>query len=88
MPRPNPGHGRTTLDFELPATAYVTLDMFDLRGRRITRLADGMLGAGRHSVTWSGLDGAGHAAGAGVFFVRLEANGTCATTRMVRLGRP
>jgi hypothetical protein len=33
------------------------------------------LPAGRHQVTWNGLDGQGHAVGSGLYFCRLQAGG-------------
>ena len=41
-PFPNPFTGETTFEFYIPDRAYVTLKIFDLSGRRITTLFDGI----------------------------------------------
>ena len=72
-PTPNPFTGETTVTFDLPAGgADVELAVYDLRGRRVAGLVDGARPAGRHAVTWSGIDGTGRRVSAGVYFVRLE----------------
>ena len=84
-PRPNPARDAVTLDFELPRAAIARLEVFDLHGRRVARLVDGLLPAGRYSRVWRGRGEGDHELGAGVYFVRLEANGERATSRIVRL---
>jgi len=52
VPAPNPGVHATLLRFGLASEAKVSLAVYDLFGRRITRLADGTYGAGSHSIEW------------------------------------
>jgi hypothetical protein len=65
---PNPVRSSTRLEIELPAAGLVVLDVFDALGRRLARLLEGDLSAGRHQVT---LDAA--ALAPGVYAVRLQA---------------
>jgi hypothetical protein len=76
---PNPFRQSTRLRYELPETAAVTVQVFDLLGRKVATLADGNQPAGRHELT---LDAAGLASG--TYFIRLRAGETMAT-EMVRL---
>jgi uncharacterized repeat protein (TIGR01451 family) len=76
---PNPFREATRLRYELPETAAVTVQVFDLLGRKVATLADGNQPAGRHELT---LDASGLASG--TYFVRLRAGETVAT-EMVRL---
>jgi len=68
---PNPFNPRTTLSFDLPQAADISLEAFDLRGRRVSRLATGFHAAGTHEVTWTGTGLSGHALPSGVYLVRL-----------------
>jgi len=74
---PNPVREAATLRFDLPEAAAVTLDVLDLTGRRVARVADGAYAAGPHAVRW---DARGVAPG--VYVGRLT---TAAGVRTVRL---
>jgi hypothetical protein len=69
--RPNPSHGPTPLEYSLARPAHVRLAIHDLAGREVSRLVDGDLPAGRHSVTWSARIGSGPAA-SGIYLVRYQ----------------
>ena len=71
----NPVRGVATFVFNLPRPSPVTLEVFDVTGRRIAELADGVMEPGEHTARWS-------APGApGVYFARLRAMGE---TRRIR----
>ncbi len=82
---PNPFNPSTRIDFELPATETVELAVFGLDGRRIVKLVDGTLPAGRHSVTWKGRDGSGGIVASGTYFYRLKAGAYTKTCKMTLL---
>jgi len=65
---PNPFNPETTIGFDLPKTAMITLNVFDVTGKEITTLLNKELPAGRHSVKFNGKDLA-----SGVYFVSLRA---------------
>jgi hypothetical protein len=71
--RPNPVDRATTLSFDLPVASLVTLETFDLRGRRVIAAQAEELGPGRYQRTWKGLDDGGRALAPGVYLVRIEA---------------
>ncbi len=77
---PNPARGATGIRYFLPKKETVTLDLYDLSGRRIRRLSEGTQAAGDHALTWSGDE-----APAGVYFLRIRAGGESATRRVVLL---
>lgn len=70
---PNPFNPVTTLTYDLPAPAYVELQVHDLSGRHIRTLAQGRQSAGRHRATWRGLDNAGRQVPTGVYLYRVTA---------------
>lgn len=72
VPYPNPFNPGTTLAFDLANASHARLEIFDVRGRRITRLHDGELAAGRHEFPWQGRDSRGRAVAAGVYLVRFQ----------------
>ncbi len=47
---PNPAAGRTTIGYELPQATPVQLEVFDIQGRRVFTLVDGMQTAGKYEV--------------------------------------
>jgi hypothetical protein len=77
---PNPFAHEATIRFTLPEAAPVRVEVLDLLGRRVALLADGPAAAGAHAVPWE-------AAGvpAGVYLVRVAADGETRTYRVTRL---
>jgi hypothetical protein len=78
--QPNPCNPRTTIRYELPATAHVKLAVYDTRGRQVAVLADEVAAAGSHAVTFDAGDLA-----SGVYFYQLQAAGTVRTMKLVIL---
>jgi len=79
---PNPFNPRTSLSFEVPTPGVVRLRVFDLRGRLIATLIDGVVEAGQHVASWSGRDREGRDVPSGVYLSRLEAGGEVVRARM------
>jgi hypothetical protein len=75
---PNPFNPITTISFELPRPAHLTLKIYDLFGREVATLVDGLQEAGFKSVEWN-------AAGAasGVYFYRLQAGDVILTRKLI-----
>ncbi len=82
-PAPNPFNPQTVLAFDLPAPASVVLEIYDVSGRRVRTLLDGVpLGQGRRDAVWRGRDDAGRIVPAGVYFARLQVDGRSLTRRL------
>ncbi len=79
---PNPFNPSTAIAFDLPSSQPVRVTIYALDGRRVARLLDGTLPAGRHQVTWKGCDDAERAVAAGVYVYRLEAGPWSATGKL------
>jgi len=63
---PNPFNGRLTISYSIPSSSSLSsLSLFDVNGRLVRRLAEGIQTAGEHSVTVNGLQ-------SGLYFVALE----------------
>jgi hypothetical protein len=82
---PNPFNPSTTIRFELPAPQHVELSVFDVAGRRVATLADGVLSAGSHDRTWHGRTDTGEAVASGVYLYRLVTGQRTATRVMTLL---
>lgn len=80
---PNPTTGAASVSFVLPRSEHATLDVFDAAGHRVRRVADGMYGAGAHSVVWDGRDSRGNTAMPGEYFIRLTTADRSATHKLV-----
>jgi hypothetical protein len=79
---PNPFRQRTTIEYTLPESGSVQIEVYDLLGRRVQVLADGRRGPGLHQVQWNGRNRGGGAAASGVYIVRLRAEGTTRSRKM------
>jgi len=82
---PNPFNPETSIRFQLPAAADVSLKVFDTLGRQVRTLAAGAHDAGTYSVRWDGRDAAGRAVASGTYFYRLVTGGLVQTRAMVLL---
>ncbi|MEZ4648322.1 MAG: choice-of-anchor I family protein [Candidatus Eisenbacteria bacterium] len=80
---PNPFRDTVGLAFALSADASVDLAIYDASGRLVRGLASDAFLAGTHSVEWNGLDDAGQVAPAGVYYARLDSEGTVSVKRIV-----
>lgn len=69
---PNPFHDQTTVVLTIPDAARITVEIFDLQGRRVRSLLSADLEAGRHRVQWDGTDAGGWASSTGLYFVRTR----------------
>ncbi len=78
---PNPFSGETTFRFALPSPEDVTVEVYDILGRRVDRLIDNeTMRAGVHRVTF---DGTGLASG--TYFYRIWAGDELVQTRQMML---
>ncbi|HSG99598.1 MAG TPA: T9SS type A sorting domain-containing protein, partial [candidate division Zixibacteria bacterium] len=69
---PNPFNAATVLSITLPEQAFVRVEVFDILGRRVRRLADGAFAAGTTQLTWEGTGDNGRPLPSGVYFARLS----------------
>jgi hypothetical protein len=70
---PNPFNPSTTISYDLPDVARVSLVVYDVTGREVTRLVDQKKPAGHYEVQWDGSNAQGDPAASGVYLYRLTA---------------
>ena len=86
LSRPNPGAAHVAVDLSLPVDATVSATMLDVRGRIVRQLMrDARLPAGRHVLTWDGLDDTGRETPAGIYFFQVRSNSGDAVMRSARV---
>lgn len=78
---PNPATDLVSLSYVLPRDSNLRLTIHDVQGREVARLVDGRGAAGNHTADWKA--GASTQVAAGVYFARLEAEGTVRTKKIV-----
>jgi hypothetical protein len=81
--RPNPASGPVNISYTLPRPGQVSLNIYDICGRRVNTLAQGQKQGGTYNITWRGDDSQGRKVSAGVYIYRLSYEGTNLTRRLV-----
>ena len=79
---PNPFRAETTIQYSLPRAASVRLVIYDVTGRAVRTLVQGVEEAGQRRATWDGRDERGSLAASGLYICRLEADGASLTRKV------
>lgn len=82
---PNPFNPLTHISFFTTQPLNIKVSVFDIRGRRITVIADRQFQVGEHSLEWRGRDSAGRAVPSGEYFFRVERGGHVETRKAMLL---
>jgi hypothetical protein len=70
---PNPCRPETDIHYRLGSDTRVSLAIYDVNGRFVRMLFEGVLKAGEYSSHWDGRDRADAPLAAGIYFARLRA---------------
>ena len=82
---PNPFNASTVITYTVMTTTDVSLEVFDILGRRVLTLVNDRLPPGIYESTWEGRDAAGRDVASGVYFYRLITKGQTYTKTMVMM---
>jgi hypothetical protein len=77
---PNPFNPSTMIKFQIPKSNFVTLEIYNLLGQRVSTLVNDKMNAGMHAVEWNA---AGLASG--VYLYRLQAGKYTETKKLILL---
>ena len=80
---PNPFSDQTVIQYRLEESSEVTLDVYDLRGLLIKRLADQPMSDGDYQVTWNGTDQQGIKVPTGIYTLKLTSAGRTKIAKLV-----
>jgi len=75
---PNPFNPETTIEFGLPVPSKVTLAVYDITGRQVALLVDGIRSAGNHVIQFDAA-----LMPSGLYFYQLTADGYISTRKMM-----
>jgi len=80
---PNPFNSSTVVVYTIPEATHVKLEVYDLLGRVVKVLVNGVQDAGRHRLVWDGRDSSGRPVASGAYLIRLEAGPFCRMRKAV-----
>lgn len=83
---PNPFNAGTEIRYYVPWRSFIKITIFDITGREVTNLVNGIQDVGFHEVYWNGLDKFEKELPSGVYFYSLK-SGDFTTTRKLVLIR-
>jgi hypothetical protein len=75
---PNPFNPTTTITYDVPITATVHVNVYDVLGRAVAELVNGQKAPGQYRVEWNAA-----AMSSGIYYVRMETAGFVATRKLV-----
>ena len=72
---PNPFNPETNIAFSMRETGQVTIEIFNLKGQKVTTLTNREYEAGYHNLTWKSHNEKGAQVSSGVYFYKFSVNG-------------
>jgi hypothetical protein len=82
---PNPFNPSTTISFTLPKKTQANLSIYNLEGKLVKTLLNGLMDEGYKKTTWDGINISGNPVSSGVYFYRLKAGNKVLTRKMMLL---
>jgi len=82
---PNPFHDSITLSFALKKTTDVKVNIYNIKGHKITTLLNNVFLQGNHNVSWDGTDEDGKKVSSGIYFYTLETHYDIYTKKIIML---
>ena len=69
---PNPFNPNTAITFILPEKSNIRVNIFDVTGRQVRQLMEGLMDKGKHALYWNGINSNGVRVSSGVYFYSLQ----------------
>ena len=82
---PNPFNPSATIKFDIPEDSFVSLNVFDMMGRKIKTLLNDKISAGRRSIIWDGTNNLNQAVSAGTYFYMISTSKYKSTKKLILL---
>jgi hypothetical protein len=82
---PNPFNPSTTISYELPEGAPVTVVIYDVLGQQVRHLISQFNSAGRYQVQWDARDNQGRGVASGVYIAKINAGTSTLSQKMLLL---
>ncbi len=82
---PNPFNPETIIEFSLKDTDEVTIEIFDIKGKRVRILVEDTFDSGHHKAVWKGDNNSGRRLSSGVYFYRMRTSEYMETKKVLML---
>ena len=82
---PNPSRNAASVRFSLPRKGHISLDVYNVTGRKVSTIVNGEFNSGTHSIVWNRKDNKGVKVPQGIYFIRLKAEGMEAQGKLILL---
>ncbi|MEN6445094.1 MAG: choice-of-anchor J domain-containing protein [Candidatus Cloacimonas sp.] len=82
---PNPFNPETTIFYSVKDHTPVTIDVYNLKGQKVTTLVNETKAPGDYSVVWKGLDENNRPVSSGVYFFKMNAGKYSSTKKMIMM---
>jgi hypothetical protein len=80
---PNPFNPTTTIDYSVPKTTQVIIEVFNVLGQKVRTLVNESKSAGSYRIEWNGTDEASNPVSTGVYLYRFQAGDVVQTKKML-----
>jgi flagellar hook assembly protein FlgD len=80
---PNPFNPVTTIRFNLPESGNVMAKIYNIRGKEINELVNGVYNAGVYNIQWDAKDQMGRKVSSGLYIIRVQYNNRVKTQKMI-----
>ena len=80
---PNPFNPETIIEFNVPVSSVIKLEVYNVLGQQVTRLVNNRLPAGSYQVVWNGTDAFGNQVSSGVYIYSLSTDGVRINKKMM-----
>jgi tetratricopeptide (TPR) repeat protein len=82
---PNPFNPTTTIRFQMKTDSNVKIEIYNIKGQKVSTILNENRLAGLNSVVWNGKDSRNASVASGVYFYRIECDGSKKTAKMLLL---
>ena len=80
---PNPFNSRTVIKYNLPGNGKISINIYDIIGRKITTLLSEEQSVGEHYILWNGKNNLGYDIASGIYFYNIIFNDLSITKKMI-----
>jgi choice-of-anchor B domain-containing protein len=80
---PNPFNPSTTISFQIPAAANISLKIYNILGQEVRNLVNDVYSPGQWSVNWDGRDNFGNPVPSGMYIYQLESDAFTDMKKMI-----
>ncbi len=82
---PNPFRQSTQISYDLSQTDFVRVDIYDMLGRNLSTIDEGLKEKGMHTIEWTAKDESGCDLPVGLYIARIRTSKITMNTRMMLL---